>query len=71
MNQACELFNRIRQTGYEPNSWTYDIMVHGFSKHGRNYEAKQWVEEMHHKGFYPTDSTRRNVRKSLLINGEY
>jgi pentatricopeptide repeat protein len=71
MNQACELFNRIRQSGYEPNSWTYDIMVHGFSKHGRNSETKQWVEEMHHKGFYPTDSTRRNVRKSLLINGEY
>ncbi|CAJ2634337.1 unnamed protein product [Trifolium pratense] len=70
MNQACELFNRIRQRGYEPNGWTYDIMVHGFSKHGRNYETKQWLEEMHHEGFYPTETTGRNVRK-ILFNGEY
>ncbi|GAU32154.1 hypothetical protein TSUD_68250 [Trifolium subterraneum] len=62
MNQACELFNRICQRGYEPNGWTYNIMVNGFSNHGRNDEAKQWVEEMHQKGFYPTENTRRNVR---------
>jgi pentatricopeptide repeat protein len=62
MNQACELFNRICQRGYEPNGWTYNIMVHGFSNHGINDEAKQWVEEMHQKGFYLTENIRRNVR---------
>ncbi|CAK8538590.1 unnamed protein product [Lathyrus sativus] len=66
MDQACELFNRIRQRGYEPNGWTYDIMVHGFSNHGRNDEAKHWVEIMHEKGFYPTENTRRNVIKSFF-----
>ncbi|XP_045821186.1 pentatricopeptide repeat-containing protein At1g71210, mitochondrial [Trifolium pratense] len=62
MNQACELVNRICQRGYEPNDWTYNIMVDGFKNHGRNDEAKQWVEEMHKKGFYPIENNRRNVR---------
>ncbi|XP_027330987.1 pentatricopeptide repeat-containing protein At1g71210, mitochondrial [Abrus precatorius] len=52
MDQARELFDRICQKGYEPNCWTYDIMVHGFTKQGRKDEAKQWVEEMFRKGFY-------------------
>jgi len=71
MNQACELFNRIRQRGYEPNDWTYNIMVSGFSNHGRNVEAKWWVGEMHQKGFYPTEKTKRSVQKGILSNREY
>jgi pentatricopeptide repeat protein len=71
MNQACELFNRIRHRGYEPNDWTYNIMVRGFSNHGRNDEAKQWVEEMHQKGFYPRENTKRCVQKGILSNREY
>ncbi|KAE9614890.1 putative pentatricopeptide [Lupinus albus] len=59
MDQAFELFRRMCQRGYEPNWWTYDVMVHGFSKHGRQNEAKRWVEEMSQKGLYPKESTRR------------
>ncbi|RHN57505.1 putative pentatricopeptide [Medicago truncatula] len=70
MNQACELFNRMCQRGCKPNGWTYDFMVRGFLNHGRNDEAKQWVEEMHQKGFDLTDSTRINVRKMILSNEE-
>ena len=58
MDQACELFARMCQRRFKPNRWTYDIMVHGFSKHGRKDEAKRWVEEMFEKGFYPTERTR-------------
>lgn len=61
MDQACELFFRICQRGYEPNRWTYDVMVHGFAKHGRKDDAKRWVEEMYQKGFYPTKSTREFI----------
>ena len=70
MNQACELFNRMCQRGCKPNGWTYDFMVRGFLSHGRNDEAKQWVEEMHQKGFDLTDSTRINVRKMIFSNEE-
>ncbi|XP_059656294.1 pentatricopeptide repeat-containing protein At1g71210, mitochondrial-like [Cornus florida] len=55
---ACELFNRLCQKGYEPNQWTYEILVHGFSKHGMTTEAKRWVEEMFKKGFHPTENTK-------------
>lgn len=58
MDLAIELFNRMCQKGYEPNRWTYDILVHGFFKHGRTAEAKRWVEEMLHKGFDPTERTK-------------
>ncbi|XP_058085038.1 pentatricopeptide repeat-containing protein At1g71210, mitochondrial [Magnolia sinica] len=54
MDYACELFNRIRKKGYEPNRWTYDIIVHGFCKHGRRKDAERWMKEMYHNGFYPT-----------------
>ncbi|TKY57095.1 Pentatricopeptide repeat-containing protein [Spatholobus suberectus] len=52
MYKARLLFGRICQKGYEPNCWTYDIMVRGFSNHGRKDEAKRWLEEMFRKGFY-------------------
>ncbi|KAK7300294.1 hypothetical protein RJT34_11136 [Clitoria ternatea] len=52
MDQACKLFDRICQGGYKPNRWTYDIMVHGLSNHGRKDEAKQLAEEMLRKGFH-------------------
>jgi len=46
MDKARLLFARICQKGYEPNGWTYDIMVHDFSNHGRKDEAKRLSEEM-------------------------
>lgn len=58
MDHACEFLNRICWKGYEPNRWTYDILVHGFFKQGRTTEAKRWVEEMFRKGFDPTERTK-------------
>ena len=50
MDKARLLFARICQKGYEPNGWTYDIMVRGFLNHGRKDEAKRWSEEMFRTG---------------------
>lgn len=52
MNIACMLFGRICQRGYEPNCWTYDIMIRGYSDHGRRDKAKRWLEKMFRRGFY-------------------
>ncbi|KAF2291770.1 hypothetical protein GH714_035538 [Hevea brasiliensis] len=57
MDDALELFDRLCQKGYEPNQWTYDILVHGLFKHGRKDEARKWVDEMFRKGFDPTHCT--------------
>jgi len=59
MDKARLLFARICQKGYEPDGWTYDIMVRGFSNHGRKDEAKQWLEEMIRKGFYGFDHRKK------------
>ncbi|XP_043721395.1 pentatricopeptide repeat-containing protein At1g71210, mitochondrial [Telopea speciosissima] len=61
MDYAYDVFNRIHDKGYEPNRWTYDILVHGLFKHGRTNEAKRWLNEMIQKGFDPTDRTRQLI----------
>ncbi|XP_040993246.1 pentatricopeptide repeat-containing protein At1g71210, mitochondrial [Juglans microcarpa x Juglans regia] len=57
MDLACEYFNRMCKRGYEPNRWTYDILVHGFLKRGKKAEARIWLEEMLRNGFDPTEGT--------------
>lgn len=61
MDLACNYFERLCKKGYEPNRWTYDILVHGFLKVGRFSEARRWMEEMFGKGFDLTESTRTFV----------
>lgn len=57
MDLACEYFNRICKRGFEPNRWTYDILVHCFLKRGKKAEARIWLEEMLRNGFDPTEGT--------------
>ncbi|KAK8915899.1 Pentatricopeptide repeat-containing protein [Platanthera zijinensis] len=54
MDFAFNLFRRIQDKGYEPNRWTYDIMVHGFCKLGYRKCAEKWMEEMSLNGYQPT-----------------
>lgn len=61
MDLACNYFERLCKKGYEPNRWTYDILVHGFLKVGRSSEARRWMEEMFSKGFDLTEATKRFV----------
>lgn len=62
MDYACALFYRMSQKGYEPNRWTYDILVQGFLKHRRTGDANRWLKAMHRKGFSPTEHTMRFYR---------
>lgn len=56
---ACKCFDRLREKGYEPNRWSYDIIVHGLAKAGRKAEARKWMEEMLRKGFDLTEGTQK------------
>ncbi|KAL3642876.1 hypothetical protein CASFOL_013691 [Castilleja foliolosa] len=58
MDLACKYFDRLCEKGYEPNRWTYEIIVHGLAKDGRNEEAKVWEDEMLRKGFGLTEVTQ-------------
>ncbi|KAM6601121.1 hypothetical protein CsatA_020730 [Cannabis sativa] len=59
MDSACELFLRMCQNGYVPDQFTFDILVQGFSRHGRTKEAHRWLEEMLRRGFTPAESTTK------------
>ncbi|KAL8465245.1 hypothetical protein ACS0TY_034668 [Phlomoides rotata] len=61
IDHACNFFNRICDKGYEPNRWTYDIIVHGLAKSGRNAEARTWMEDMLRKGYGPTEGTQKVI----------
>ncbi|KAF3452362.1 hypothetical protein FNV43_RR02795 [Rhamnella rubrinervis] len=61
IDDAHGLFDRMRSKGYEPNGWTYDILVRGCISHGRKREAKEWLDEMYREGFEPTDTTKQLI----------
>ncbi|XP_074308395.1 pentatricopeptide repeat-containing protein At1g71210, mitochondrial [Silene latifolia] len=52
IDKACQLFNRMRQKGIEPNRWTYDILCHGLYKHGRFAAGQQCAAEMQRRGYF-------------------
>ncbi|GMJ03790.1 hypothetical protein like AT1G71210 [Hibiscus trionum] len=58
VDHAFELYNWICEKGYEPNRWTYDIIIHALLKKGRRVEAQRWLEEMFDKGFDLTEHTK-------------
>nr|XP_043617570.1 pentatricopeptide repeat-containing protein At1g71210, mitochondrial-like [Erigeron canadensis] len=58
LDDAHELFQKLRRKGYEPNQWTYETLVHGFHRHGKKSDAKWWVAEMIQRGFHPSQATR-------------
>lgn len=57
MDEACLLFKQLSHKGYQPNKWTYDIIVHGLYKHGRVAEAELCLDEMLRQGYVPTKCT--------------
>ncbi|KAF6142725.1 hypothetical protein GIB67_018436 [Kingdonia uniflora] len=59
VDYAIELFDRMRKKGYQPNKWSYDVIIFGLCKNGRRDEALRWVDEMHRKGFELTKHTRQ------------
>ncbi|CAH9147809.1 unnamed protein product [Cuscuta epithymum] len=61
VDSASCYFNTLRKKGYEPNRWSYDIIVHGLSKCGRTSEARRWIAEMLGKGYDLTEATEAMV----------
>ncbi|KAG2648256.1 hypothetical protein PVAP13_1NG040500 [Panicum virgatum] len=66
MDSACNLYEKMCRKGYQPNRWTFDIMVHGFCKNGDRNEAERWMDAMYRNGFYPTWYTMRLYNNASL-----
>lgn len=61
INISYEYLKELHKKGYEPNQWSYDIVVRGLLKIGRVAEARKIMEEMFRKGFDLTEPTRLYV----------
>ncbi|CAN0902439.1 Pentatricopeptide repeat-containing protein At1g71210, mitochondrial [Linum grandiflorum] len=68
MDKACELFAKMQRGDYEPNRWTYDIMVRGFLEQGRTQNARIWMTETFQRGFDLTDSTYEMLERIPGMN---
>ncbi|KAH6779157.1 hypothetical protein C2S52_010394 [Perilla frutescens var. hirtella] len=51
IDYAYRLFHGLREKGFEPNRWTYDTIIHGLAREGRDAEARIWMNEMLARGF--------------------
>lgn len=59
LDSACHLLRKMHMKGYEPNEYSFDIIVSGFCKLGRRKDADIWMEVMHRHGFTPSGFTER------------
>ncbi|XP_044466751.1 pentatricopeptide repeat-containing protein At1g71210, mitochondrial-like [Mangifera indica] len=50
IDHACEFFDKICRKGYEPDQWTYKVLVYGLYRSGRIDKAKRKLEEMYWRG---------------------
>lgn len=51
IDSACKLVHGLCEKGFEPNRWTYETIIRGLARGGRDAEARIWMKEMHLKGF--------------------
>ncbi|CAN1838398.1 Pentatricopeptide repeat-containing protein At1g71210, mitochondrial [Linum perenne] len=70
VEKACDYFAKLHRQGYEPNRWTYDIIVHGFLKEGKRQQARIWMTEMFQQGFCLTESTDELLRTMTGMQAE-
>ncbi|XVF07034.1 hypothetical protein REPUB_Repub06bG0102500 [Reevesia pubescens] len=55
VDRAFQMYDWICQKGYEPNQWTYKIIIRALLRKGRRAEAYGWREEMFRQGFDLTE----------------
>ena len=67
MDNACNWFSRIQTKGYEPNLWTYDIIlhVHGCCKQGNRKEDERWISEMYQNGCHQSRYTMKQFLNTV------
>lgn len=61
VDHACEYFDQLHEKGYEPNRWSYDILIHGMLKLGRSAEAREFAEDLFKKGFDLSEATKNLI----------
>lgn len=66
MDDFYLVVRRLREKGYAPNRWTYDTIIYGLARQGREEEARKWMKEMALQGFDPVWQPRNRTHERRI-----
>lgn len=71
VNDALRIFHQMGVVyDCQPNTLTYDCLIHGLCAQGRTNNAKELCCEMKTKGFVPSSKSYNSLVNSLALGGE-
>ncbi|KAK6142028.1 hypothetical protein DH2020_013857 [Rehmannia glutinosa] len=71
VNDALRIFHQM-DTVYncEPNSYSYNYLIHGLCAQGRTKNARELCDKMKKTGYVPSSTTYNSLVNSLALEGE-
>lgn len=71
VNDALRIFHQMGVVYVcQPNSFTYDYLIHGLCAQGRTNNAKELCHEMKKKSFIPSSKSYNSLVNALALGGE-
>ncbi|KAJ4725987.1 Pentatricopeptide repeat [Melia azedarach] len=71
VNDALRIFHQMGVVySCQPNSFSYDYLIHGLCAQGRTNNARELCDEMKKKGFVPINRSYNSLVNALALNGE-
>lgn len=71
LNDALRVFHQMGVVyRCQPNSFSYDYLIHGLCVQGRTRNARELCDEMKDKGFIPSCKSYNALVNSLCLGGE-
>ncbi|KAF8111172.1 hypothetical protein N665_0076s0164 [Sinapis alba] len=71
VNDALRIFHQMSVVyNCQPNSFTYDYLIHGLCAQGRTMNARELLDEMKGKGFVPNGKSYNSLVNALALSGE-
>ncbi|KAI4385499.1 hypothetical protein MLD38_003518 [Melastoma candidum] len=72
VNDALRIFHQMGTVyGCQPNSFSYDYLIHGLCSQGRTMNAREMCDEMKQKGFVPSSKSYNSLVNALAMEGEF
>ncbi|XP_023639995.1 pentatricopeptide repeat-containing protein At2g27800, mitochondrial isoform X4 [Capsella rubella] len=71
VNDALRIFHQMSVVyNCQPNSFTYDYLIHGLCAQGRTINGRELFNEMKGKGFVPNGKSYNSLVNALSLSGE-
>ncbi|KAK2968958.1 hypothetical protein RJ640_012412 [Escallonia rubra] len=71
VNDALRIFHQMDSVyNCQPNSFSYDYLIHGLCAQGRTNNAREFCKKMKKEGFIPSCKSYNSLVNSLAFGGE-